>query len=82
MGLGYTGQEFGDSKSLWNSFSVEERQAAIKYTGIPFQTFIVDNTPWNIKGWIQLTNDQKRALIRAFNELGMLHYKGKRPRIL
>lgn len=78
MPLGFTSRKFGLAKSIWNSFDILDRLNLIKCTNMRVSTFeegesIAGKASRDVKGWVQLTNDQKRRIINCLDDLGMLN---------
>ena len=78
-GLG--GKDFQNAKEQWNRFNAQSRIDFLASRNIPLVGFIGSGfkddprmtaiTP-AIKGWIQLTNPQKRLIIDGMLELGLI----------
>lgn len=63
------GKKFGYAKSIYNFMSVNDRLNLISCTKLNKSDFMEDG---GVKGWIQLNNEQKKALIDCLDNLGML----------
>ena len=70
------GRKFGIAKSLWNSFDTLGRIDIINCTRMRVSSFETGVSTGKrtraVKGWVQLTNDQKRSIIDCLDGLGML----------
>ena len=67
MALG--GKKFGFAKSLYNGSSVIDRLNIIGLTNLTVGSFMIGKA---VKGWVQLSNQQKRELIKVYDDMGAL----------
>ena len=71
------GKKFGLAKSLWDSFSTFNRIDLVKCTNLRVSSFELGVSTGTksraVKGWIQLTNEQKRRIIDCLDDMGLLN---------
>ena len=71
------GKKFGLAKSMWNNMDTFERISLVKCTNLHVSSFeigesIPGKSSRRVKGWVQLTNEQKRRIIDCLDDLGLL----------